>query len=179
MFFLCSKKPTETRIVFSALHLAVALFAAGPADLSPDHRAIEVPPRTALYCEDSTHSIQPFIYGDFGDLVAAYDRLEHTPAKVVSGGKREGGEDYDVVMFEAAEKDARSPREVVGYVITRHADGYALRSAYDQPAGLPAQKMAGNEMCVFVLDMVLKSDPARAVSFRNRWRAEHRDSTRP
>jgi hypothetical protein len=150
---------------------------AGAGRPAAERKQIEVPPRTPLYCEDGAHTIQPLVYGDFGDLVGAYDRLEHWPALVVSNGRRADGEDYYVLMFSAPANDPKSPNEQVGFVITRHADGYALRSAYDQPKDLPVQKTVGTELCMHVLKMFLDADPQRAAAFRKRWGEQHPDST--
>lgn len=162
-----------------ALSAWAALAHAAPPAQSPEieRKPVTVAPRTTLYCEDSTHAIQPMVYGDFGDLVGAYQRLEHWPGQVVTNGERADGEAYDVLMFTAPADDPKSPNEVVGYVITQHADGYALRAAYDQPQGLPAQKITGNDMCSLVLKMLVDSDPERAAAFRARWREQHPDST--
>src|SRR5262249_39653105 len=120
---------------------------------------------------------QPMVYGDFGDLVAAYDRLEHMSAGVFVGGVRASGEAYNAMVFSRPPNDPRSPGERVGFVLTRHADGWAIRSVYDAPQDLPPQRNEGTPMCAFILKMFLDSDPQRAVQHRNEWSAQHPDST--
>jgi hypothetical protein len=95
---------------------------------------------------------------------------------VVTGGIRQGGEHYDVLMFEAPPADAREG-EVVGFVITRHKDGYALRAAYDKPKDQEALRIAGNDMCFGVLNMFIDSDIDRAYAYRDEWWRLHPDST--
>lgn len=166
--------------MIAALALTAGAAQAGPTlpAIPAKGEEVQVPPRTPLYCEDGAHTIQPFIYGDFGDLDAAYQRLQRWPqGRVVGNGRRKDGEAYAVLLFSAPHDDPRSPDEQVGFVITAHADGYAIRSAYDQPKAAEGLKMAGAELCLFVQKMFLDSDPARAVAFRKTWGDAHPDST--
>jgi len=143
----------------------------------PPAAAIEVAPRTPLYCEGAGHSIQPLVYGDYGDLVAAYARLHRWPGKLTASGPNKAGEEAFRLTFVAPPDDARSPEEVVAFTLTHHEAGYALRAVSDKPKGLRAKRVAGNAMCFKVLEMLLDADPQRALAFRKAWGEQHPDST--
>jgi hypothetical protein len=143
----------------------------------PPAAAIDVAPRTPLYCEGGGHSIQPLVYGDYGDLLGAYDRLHHWSGKLTANGPTKAGEEGFRLTFVAPPDDPRSPEEVVAFTLTRHEAGYALRAVSDKPKGLRAKRVAGNAMCFKVLEMLLDSDPQRALAFRKAWGEKHPDST--
>lgn len=132
---------------------------------------VEVAPRTPLYCEDGSHAIQPLIYGDFGDLVAAYRRLHGWPGAVTAQG------DGFALTFVAPPTDADSAGEVVTFALTRHEDGYAVRYVTDKPKGLKEMRLDGTIMCARILQMFAESDPQRALAFRKAWGEKHPDST--
>lgn len=171
--------PHRAAVVISCVVILASATGAQAAAPQAERRMVDIPPRTPLYCEDSANKIQPFVYGDFGDFIDAYARLEHWPAVITTNGKRADGEDYDVVLFTAPENDPDAAGEMVGYVITSYEDGYALRSVYDQPPGLPSMKRSGNDLCFFVQGMMMEANPARAAAFRRAWDEKHPDSTTP
>jgi hypothetical protein len=157
--------------------LAAAAAQAAPAPAPAPVTAIEVAPRTPLYCEGGGHSIQPLVYGDYGDLLAAYDRLHHWQGKLVPAAATKAGDEGFRLVFIAPPSDPRSPDEIVTFSVTRHEAGYALRAVSDKPKGLRAVRVTGNAMCFKVLEMLLDSDAPRALAFRKAWGAQHPDST--
>ena len=153
--------------------VAAASARAAPAPATP----VDAPPRTPLYCEGGGHSIQPLVYGDYGDLLSAYDRLQHWQGTLTPTGPTKAGEEAFRLVFVAPPDDPRSPGEVVAFTLTRHEAGYALRAVSDKPKGLRAVRVTGNAMCFKVLEMLLESDPQRALAFRKSWGEQHPDST--
>ncbi len=151
--------------------------ARAPKPAPPPAAAIDVPARTPLFCEGGGHAIQPLVYGDYGDLVAAYGRLHHGSGKLTAGPPTKAGEDSFRLTFVAPPNDPRSPEEVVAFTLTRHEAGYALRAISDKPKGLRAKRVAGPAMCFQVLETLLDSDPQRALAFRKAWGERHPDST--
>ena len=145
-------------IVGLTLALGVAFAAGGAGKVSaqgaPERHPVEVPDRTPLYCEDSTHAIQPVVHGDFGDFVEAVGG----PHLVATNGQRASSETTYVLVF-----NDKASGEIMGYVMTRHENGYALRSAYHQQADGKMQRAEGTPMCAAVTDYLLKLHPGRAL----------------
>lgn len=143
----------------------------------PPAAAIEVAARTPLYCEGSGHSIQPLVYGDYGDLLAAYAKVHRWPGRMTAAAPTKAGEDGFRLTFVAPPDDPRSPEEVVAFTLTRHEGGYALRAVSDKPKGVRAKRVTGSAMCFQVLETLLDADPQRALAFRKAWGERHPDST--
>lgn len=101
-----------------------------------------------MYCEDSTGEIQPMTHATFAKLAEAYERDLGFSYKFVDRGEKRAGEPYQVLLFSNGEDGGSY--EGVGYIVTRHADGLAVRLSYAQFAGQPAEKTSGTDMCMLI-----------------------------
>lgn len=113
-----------------------------------------------MYCEDSTGVIQPMKYASFNNLADAYKRdLGFAYSFIDRGERRKDGEPYQVLLFSNGADG--SSYEGVGYMLTRHLDGLAVRKSYEQFGDEPMKEREGTELCMFVTMISMKgfSDP--------------------
>jgi len=148
-----SAKSKEDRASSSTAAPAIEVAKARAANPAADP-ALNLP----MFCEDSTGEIQPMKYASFTKLAEAYKRdLGFSHKFVDRGEKRSDGEPYQVLLFSNGRDDASY--EGVGYVVTRHADGLAVRLSHAQFAGRPLEKTSGTDMCMLIMLISMKGFP--------------------
>lgn len=107
--------------------LALAMASAGPlpapVPTSPPDEALDIAPRTPLFCDDG-HAMQPSAWGDYGDFVEGmllkYDSNQYQARKSHSAG----GDRYWIGF-------AVDEGELALFEMTPHQGGWALRAVHD------------------------------------------------
>jgi hypothetical protein len=165
------RRPWSLLACVAAMAFSAAVAPSGAQPLRPtsggaERKVVELAPRTPLYCEDSTGTVQPMIHGDYGDLAKAVTKTYGWGHVVMTNGPHRSGGEMLVALFSSEAKAGERP-ESLAWVMTRHEDGVALRALYADLKGMALDVERGNDLCGRALIMLVELHPERAVNPRH------------